>query len=322
MAASFQHRQKFFGVLPLFHVFGMVANMLAPLQLGASILYAARFSPVGMLKAIREQGVSIVSGVPSMFGTLLRLKDASAADFKNVHLLLCGGEPLPATLREAFPARFGIELSEAYGMTEASLGVALNTPHAHKAGSVGRAIPGIEVKVVDDAGDPVPAGESGEFWIRGPMIARAYHNLPDETAAAFTPDGYFKTGDLGRVDSDGFLFVTGRKKDLIIVSGEKVSPREVEEMLMSHPSVAEAAVIGKPDASRGEVVAAYVIPREGQPPPEPEALREYCRQQGLPQWKVPREVTVVADLPRSPTGKVMKRGLVAALSTSGSPRQG
>jgi long-chain acyl-CoA synthetase len=135
---------------------------------------------------------------------------------------------------------------------------------------------------------------------------KGYHNLPTETAASVTSDGYFKTGDLGRLDSDGFLYITGRKKDLIIVAGEKIAPREIEELLMSHPAVAEAAVIGKKDQTRGEAVVAFVIARESQSP-SVEELREFCRQQGLPNWKVPREIHIVPDLPRSPTGKVLKR---------------
>jgi long-chain acyl-CoA synthetase len=238
----------------------------------------------------------------------LRLKDAQAADFKTIYAIISGGEPLPTALREAFLSRFGVPLYEAYGMTETSLAISLNTPQMHKPGSVGRLIPGMQVRIVDDAGNELPEGQPGEIWVKGPMVMKGYHNLPTETAAALTPDGYFKTGDLGRLDADGFLYITGRKKDLIIVAGEKASPREIEEMLMSHPAVAEAAVVGKKDASRGEVVVAFVIAREGQSPTT-EELREFCREQGLAQWKVPREVRIVEDLPRSATGKVLKRVL-------------
>jgi len=145
------------------------------------------------------------------------------------------------------------------------------------------------------------------------MVMKGYHNLPTETAAALTADGYFRTGDLGRFDPEGFLYITGRKKDLIIVAGEKASPREIEEILMSHPSIVEAAVVGKKDASRGEVVVAFVIGREGLAT-TPEELREFCRSQGLAQWKVPREVRIVSDLPRSATGKVLKRVLAEDVS--------
>src|SRR5580704_4618894 len=221
-AVNFQRKHKFLGIIPLFHVFGLTAMMLAPIQLGATIVYMARFSPVGTLNAIREHSISLVLGVPSMFGAILRLKSASPDDFKAIHAIICGGEPLGANLREAFLARFGVQLLEAYGMTETSLAISLNTPQINRPGSVGKPIPGMEIKIVDDAGGKVPAEEPGEIWVRGPMVLKGYHNLPAETAASLTADGYFKTGDLGRIDADGFLFITGRKKDLIIVAGEKV----------------------------------------------------------------------------------------------------
>jgi long-chain acyl-CoA synthetase len=141
------------------------------------------------------------------------------------------------------------------------------------------------------------------------MIMKGYNNLPDETLAVLTPDGYFKTGDLGMFDADGFLHITGRKKDMIIVAGEKAFPREIEEVISRHPAVAEAAVVGKKDPQRGEVVVAFVIAKEGQTV-QPDELRDFARTNGLAQWKVPREVFVVTDLPRNPTGKVLKRELV------------
>jgi long-chain acyl-CoA synthetase len=307
---NFQRSHAFLGILPLFHVFGLNAMMLAPIQLGATIVYQSRFSPAGAVAAIKEHGISLVGGVPSMYAAILRLKEASPDDFKTIYAMISGGEPLPATLVEAFRARYGITLLDAYGMTETSLAVALNTPQAFKLGSVGRPVPGMRVQIIDDAGNDLPAGQTGEIVVKGPMVMKGYHNLPTETAAVMTADGGFKTGDLGRIGADGFIYVTGRKKDLIIVSGEKVSPREVEEALMTHPAVAEAAVIGRKDATRGEVVTAFVIGREGVSL-NPETLREHCRQQGLPPWKVPREIQVVQDFPRSPTGKVLKRELAA-----------
>jgi long-chain acyl-CoA synthetase len=213
-------------------------------------------------------------------------------------------------LYQAFQARFGVTLLEAYGMTETSLAISLNTPQCQKAGSVGKLIPGMEARIVDDSGNVLSAGESGEICVKGPMVMKGYYNLPAETAAAFTSDGFFKTGDVGHIDSDGFLQITGRKKDLIIVAGEKVAPSEVEQTLMAHPDVAEAAVVGKKDPGRGEVVMAFVIPREGCAP-KIEELREFCRRQGLAQWKVPREIRIVGVFPRSSTGKVLKRILAA-----------
>jgi long-chain acyl-CoA synthetase len=311
--AQLEREHVFLGVIPLFHAFGMTAMMLAPLQLGATIIYIARFSPVAALNAMREHKVSLMFGVPSMYAAMARLKDAKPEDFKSIYAMISGGEPLPTVLREAFQQRFGVTIYEGYGLTETSPVVCLNVPNTHRAGSVGRAVPGAEVRITDEQGNAVATGETGEVWLKGPMIMKGYNNLPKETAEVLTPNGYFKTGDLGKLDADGFLFITGRKKDMISIAGEKAYPREIEEILMANSAVAEAAVVGKKDASRGEVIAAFIILKEGQTLTA-DALRDFCRQQGLAQWKIPREIQFVSDFPRTPTGKVLKRELVNQLA--------
>ncbi|HEX3358207.1 MAG TPA: AMP-binding protein [Tepidisphaeraceae bacterium] len=310
--ARLQHEHRFLGVIPLFHSFGMTAMMLAPIQLGAMVIYMSRFSAMAALKAIREQGASMMFGVPSMYGAILRLKDAKPEDFKNVYAMISGGEPLSEAVRVGFKDRFGVTLLEGYGLSETSPVVALNIPQENRPGSVGKPVPGAVFKLVNDDGNAVAATQSGEIWVKGPMIMKGYLNLPNETAAALTSDRYFKTGDLGRFDEDGFLYITGRKKELIIVAGEKASPREIEDVLMRHAAVGDAAVLGKKDPSRGEVVVAFVIFKENQSA-TPDELRDFCREQGLAQWKMPREIFVVPDLPRSPTGKVLKRVLAEKL---------
>ncbi|MBC8108970.1 MAG: AMP-binding protein [Anaerolineae bacterium] len=312
--AQLQPGHKFLGVIPLFHAFGMTAMMIAPIQLGATVIYIARFSPVATLNAIKEHKVSLMFGVPSMFGAIAHLKNATADDFKSIYALISGGEPLPNPIREAFMKRFNTNIYEGYGLTETAAVATMNVPQKHRAGSVGTPLPGMQIKIVDDDGNPLPQGQSGEIWLKGPMVMQGYYNLPQETGAALTADGFFKTGDLGRFDEDGFLYVTGRKKDLIIVAGEKASPREIEEMLMKHPAVMEAAVLGKKDPSRGEVVVAFITLKEGQAKPKDSELRDFCRDQGLMQWKIPREIFFVDDLPRSPTGKVLKRVLAEQLA--------
>jgi len=306
--ARLEHKHKFLGVIPLFHSFGMTAMMLAPIQLGSTVIYMARFSAVAALNAVREHGVSLMFAVPSMLAAIAHLKSAGPEDFKTIYAMISGGEPLPARLRDVFQQRFGVNLLEGYGLTETSPVVSLNTPQMHRAGSVGKPLRVVETKIADENGQTLPQGQSGEVWLRGPMIMKEYFKLPRETEAALTPDRFFKTGDLGMLDSEGFLYITGRKKDLIIVAGEKVAPREVEEALMGHPSVAEVAVVGKKDAGRGEQVVAFVIGREGQEL-KAETLRDFCREHGLAQWKIPREFYFRKDLPRSPTGKVLKRVL-------------
>jgi long-chain acyl-CoA synthetase len=314
-AAALKHQHKFLGVIPLFHAFGMTAMMLAPIQLGATVIYLARFSPVAALNAIKEHQVSLVFGVPSMFAAIAHLKNASADDFKSLYAMISGGEPLPRALYDGFLQRFNVPLLEGYGLTETSPVVALNTPQQRRLGSVGKPLPCVTVRITDDDNNEVPRGQIGEVWLKGPMIMKGYYNLPEDTARALTADGFFKTGDLGMIDPDGFLHITGRKKDMIIVAGEKAYPREIEDVLLRHPSVGDVAVIGKKDPSRGEVVVAFVIPKEGQQVGADE-LRNYCRDSGLAQWKCPREVLVVKELPRSPTGKVLKRVLAEQLAKS------
>ena len=311
-----QQKHKFLGVIPLFHSFGITAMMLAPIQLGSTIVYLARFSAVGTLNAIKEHQASLVFGVPSMYAAIAHLKSATADDFKSLYAAISGAEPLPPPVREGFQKRFNVNLYEGYGLTETAPVIALNTPREHRAGSVGKPVPGAEFRIADEeTGQPLPPGKVGEIWVRGPMVMKGYHNLPQETAEALTPDGFFKTGDLGRFDADGFLFITGRKKDMIIIAGEKAYPREIEDVLTRHPMVAEAAVLGKKDAARGEVIVAFVVAKEGHTEAvTPDQLRDFCRQQGLVNWKVPREITIVKDFPRSPTGKVLKRQLAEKLA--------
>ena len=314
--ASLQHKHKFLGVIPLFHAMGLTATVLAPMQLGSTVVYIARFSPVAMLNAIKEHQLSLIFGVPAMFGALAQLKSATPDDFKHAYAIITGGDALPVTIREGFKARFGVPLYEGYGLTETSPVVSLNVPQTHRPGSVGKMVPGAEAKIVDENGKPLPVGEQGEVWLKGPMIMKGYHNLPNETAAVLTADGYFKTGDLGKLDPDGFLYITGRKKDLIIVGGEKAVPREIEEVIARHPAVAEAAVVGKKDRSRGEVVVAFVTLKPGATATGDD-IREFARGQNLMQWKVPREVFVIGEMPRNPTGKVLKKALVERVNATG-----
>jgi long-chain acyl-CoA synthetase len=319
--AAFTHDHRFLGSVPLFHSLGLTGTILAPVQLAAKVIYMARFSPVAMLEAIRKHNISLVFGVPSMYGAVLRLKNASKDDFKGVYAAISGGEPLPRSLYDAFLERFGVRLHEGFGLTETSPVVTLNMPQDYRPGSVGRAVPGAIVRIVDENGNALPQGQEGEVWLKGPMIMKGYHNLPEDTAAVLTADGFFKTGDIGKLDQDGYLYITGRKKELIIIAGEKASPREIEDVLLKHPAVADAAVLGKKDPSRGEIVVAFITLNENATA-KAEDLRNFCRDQALAQWKIPREIIFVKELPRSPTGKVLKRMLTEQLEKSGSTPSG
>jgi long-chain acyl-CoA synthetase len=306
--AALKDKHVFLGVIPLFHAFGLTGMMLAPIQLGSLTVYIARFSPVAAWNAIKKHNVSLMFAVPSMYAAIANLKSATADDFKSMYAMLSGGEPLPAALVHKFRERFNQPLYEGYGLTETSPVISINVPQSSQYGSVGKPLHNAEVRIVDDSDNALAIESTGEIWLRGPMIMKGYHNLPNETAQVLTPDGFFKTGDLGRMDADGFLHITGRKKDMIIVAGEKAFPREIEETLMKHAAVAEAAVVGRRDARRGEVIVAFIVLKEGATA-STDALRDFCREQQMPQWKIPREIFLVESLPHSPTGKVLKRVL-------------
>jgi long-chain acyl-CoA synthetase len=303
--------QRFLGVLPLFHTFGLTALLLAPTILGAGCSYHARFQPLDVLRTLAEDQISIFIAIPSMYAALARAKSASPEMFRSLRLPISGGEPLSPDLYDEYRDRFGVTILEGYGLTETSPVVAVNLPWANRAGTVGTPLPGVEVMSAGEDGRPVPPGESGEICVRGPTVMRGYYNRPDDTAAVLGPDGWLHTGDLGRIDPDGFISITGRKKDLIIVGGENVFPREVETVLEQHPAVAESSVIGVSDPSRGEVVVGFVIPREGASV-TPLELRDFCRDR-LAGFKVPRQIIIDRDLPRGPTGKVLKRVLRARM---------
>lgn len=299
----------FLSVLPQFHSFGFTAMTIVPLMLGATVWYLPRFSPLAVMQTIAERRVTCFMAVASMYAAMNKLKDADPDALASLQLAISGGEALPATVAEGFQAAFGKELLEGYGLTETSPVVSLNTPWASRRGSVGQALPGIDVFATDDAGAARPIGEEGELVIRGHCVMQGYLNRHEETAAAIRPDGGLRTGDWGRVDADGYIHITGRVKELIIIGGENVAPREIETALSAHPAVAEAAVIATVDPLRGEAPLAFVVLREGTTATETE-LRSFCRER-LASYKTPREVRIVGDLPRGPTGKVLKRALQA-----------
>lgn len=304
------------GLVPPFHVFGLTILNFLPIIAGAGTTFIPRFSPQATYKAIASESISILMAVPSMYGAVARLKSIEPSAFRSVTLAASGGEPLPRTVYEAFHQRTGVRIVEGYGLTETSPVISADLPWAHRVGTVGPPIAGAELQLRDANGQVLNRDQEGELFVRGPMIMKGYYNKPEETAAAIDPNGWFRTGDIVRIDSDGYISITGRAKDLIIVGGENVYPREVENVLEQHPAVQDSAVVGQQDASRGEVVVAFVTLREGIQATA-EELRNYCRTH-LASFKTPREVIIRPDLPRGPTGKILKRELKAQLST-GSP---
>lgn len=309
----FTEKTIFLGLLPMFHTLGLQANMLIPLMLGCKVVYQARFSPPAVFEAIEKHGCEVLVTVPTMFAVLAASKSAKPDSLKTLKYALSGGEPLPVSLLHSFREKFGITLMEGFGLTETSPIVAVSVPWAHKPGSVGKLIPQVETRIIDDEGRELGPNADGELYLRGPMIMKGYYNKPDETAEVLSPDGWFKTGDIARLDDEGFLYITGRKKDMIIMAGEKVFPREIEDALKQHPAVVVAAVVGAKDESRGEAPVAFVQLRPELPDhekPSANDLRTFVRERIAP-YKTPREIHFMEELPRSGTGKILKRDLLA-----------
>ena len=305
-AGDFDNRDGFLCLLPFFHTYAITGTMLLPLLSGSRMVLVDRFQPNKVLALIQEHKISTFLAIPSMYRVLAATE--GSFDVSSVRFPISGGEPLPMTTLEAFEKRFNIPIYEGYGQTEAAPVVTLNRPGARKPGTIGQALPGVEVAIWDDQNRVLPTGEVGEIVVRGRNVMAGYHHLAEETAKTIT-GGWLHTGDLGKLDSDGYVTITGRKKDLIISAGENIYPREIEEVLAQHPKIKEVAVIGVQDEVRGEVPKAFVIAREGMTVEEKE-LRAYCRE-NLANYKIPKHFDIVADLPRTPTGKVLKRMLSA-----------
>ena len=292
-------------VLPLFHTFALTVTMGAPLATGGTAVALKRFSPEQVLDTVEKHRISFLVAIPSMFRVINRAQKARPRDVSSVACAISGGEPLPAQVREDFRELFGTELLEGYGLTETSPVVSLNPPGKSRPGSVGLPIPGVEVRTVGTDGKVLGTDGTGELEVRGPIVMDGYHRRPEETAAVLTPEGWFRTGDMARIDADGYIWITGRLKEMIKVGGEQVYPAEVEDCLSRHPDVAEVGVIGVPDERRGESPKAFVVLNEGALATAEDLLR-FARER-LPVYKLPREVAFREELPKSPTGKVMRR---------------
>lgn len=323
---GFTDHDVLLGVLPQFHSFGLTVLTLLPLSVGAKVVFTARFMPKRILDLMRTHRPTAFIAIPSMYNALLAAKSAAVEDFKSLKYIVSGGEPLPEAVFSGFRQRFNVTINEGYGLTETSPVVNWCRPHEYRHKSVGKPLPGIQEIIVKDnvvisrCGDVADAkspnhsitqsqNSDGEIRIKGPNVMKGYYKLPEQTAAVFDENGFFKTGDMGRFDDDGFLYITGRIKEMLIIGGENVFPREIEEVLDSHPSVHASAVIGIMDESRGEVPVAFIELNEGATFDET-ALRSYCREK-LAQFKVPRDIRHIEKLPRNSTGKIMRRELKA-----------
>lgn len=298
-------QDNFICVLPMFHSFAFTCCILTPLYAGGSITIQETFSPKETLNVIKESKVTVFCGVPVMYNFINQTSDKDS--LKSVRLAVSGGAPLPVEVLENFENKFHIPLIEGYGLSEASPVVSFNPIGAgRKKASIGTAIPGVKVKIFDEKGIEIPQGQIGEIVVQGDNVMTGYLNLPTETTQALK-DGWLFTGDVGYIDEEGFIFIVDRKKDLVIVGGLNVYPREVEEIIYTYPGVMECAVIGIPDITRGELVKAYVVNKEGFTVDKKSLLKHL--KEHLAIYKLPKTIDFISAIPKTGTGKVDKKVL-------------
>jgi long-chain acyl-CoA synthetase len=308
-AVALQPGDVLLSLLPFFHAFGLTVCMTAPLLGGMPLVLLPRPAPYRVLGCIQHHRITVLASVPSLYDLLVRM---SLADYDLTSLRLCisGGAALPDDIRRAFQGMFGVPLLEGYGLTEASPAVTFTPPTGvQKAGSIGLPLPGVELQIHDEADQPVPRGVVGEMVVRGPNVMQGYYQQPQATAEALR-NGWLHTGDLGYQDNEGFFYLVDRAKDIIIKGGLNISPREIEEALLTHPAVAEAAVVGVPDPLKGEAIKAYVLPRAGHQVTE-KVLLSHVRERIAPS-KVPDVIEWCSSpeqLPKNVLGKIKKTAL-------------
>jgi acyl-CoA synthetase (AMP-forming)/AMP-acid ligase II len=300
-------------LMPLFHVHGLMASTMAALASGGTVVVPARFNPLAFWRLVREYGVTWYSAAPSVHQLILARK--SPPERTAMRFVRSCSAALPPELMARMEERLGVPVLEAYGMTEASHQMASNPlpPAPRKPGSVGPGT-GVEIRILDEEGRAMPPGKPGEVCIQGPNVIREYENDAEATARSFFGD-WFRTGDQGVLDGEGYLRLTGRLKELINRGGEKISPREIDEILLQHPGVSEAVCFGTPHPTWGEEVAAAVVPREGEAVTEA-ALAAFCRDR-LADFKCPKTIHIVAGLPRTASGKIQRLNVAKAFTGAG-----
>lgn len=292
------------GVLPLFHIYGQIHVVNLSMHSGLTILLFDRFDPVRVIEAVEREDHSQLYAVPTMINRLVELASSSPPERSSLRFCVSGGASLPVEVLKRFEELFDTWIMEGYGLTECSSTCLENYPGQTRAGSIGFPTPGFEVRIADEEDRDVPLGDVGELLVRGPGVMKEYLNQPEATARALS-GGWLHTGDLARQDEDGFVYVVDRKKDLIIRGGYNVYPREVEEILYAHPAVLEAAVMGFAHDDLGEEIAAVVVLRPGSNVSAGE-LKDFVRKRVAP-YKYPRLIRFVDELPKSPSGKILKR---------------
>lgn len=294
--------------LPLYHIFSLLANLLVFMRMGSMCLLITNPRDIsGFVKTLKKEKFSAMTGVNTLFNALMHHKHFKDIDFSEVKLCLGGGMAVQKAVADQWLDMTGKPLTEGYGLTEASPVVCATPMNVEKfTGSIGLPLPSTDIKIVDDEGNEVPVGESGELCVKGPQVMKEYWNMPDETAKVLSSDGWLKTGDVAKVDEEGFVYIVDRKKDMIVVSGFNVYPNEVEEVLAHHPGIKEVAVIGVEDARTTETVKAFIVKND--PMLDERAVRDYARECLTP-YKRPKQIEFVEDLPKSNVGKILRREL-------------
>lgn len=299
--------------LPLYHINGLVVTLLAPLYHAGSVVMTPRFSARTFWRDVARYGCTWINVVPTIVAYLLGGDEPRGFDLSALKFCRSASAALPSDHHRAFEARFGIGIIETMGMTETAAPVFSNPyePSRRRIGSIG--LPsGSEAKVIDREGRECAANEPGEIVLRGDQVMQGYYKRPEETAKAFTADRWLRTGDLGYRDDEGYFYINGRSKELIIKGGENIAPREIDEALLRHPGVLDAAAVGVPDPAYGQEIVAFVVPRalDGPGAPDADELRAHCLRE-LGRYKTPKEIRFVSELPRGPSGKVQRLKLVA-----------
>jgi long-chain acyl-CoA synthetase len=291
--------------MPLFHSSGQTNVMNAAFSQGAAMVMIPRFTPEAVFAAVQAYPVSVFIGVPTMYHQILNHPEVDRFSTERLRIFIVGAASMPEALFRSVSEKFGVPITEGYGLSEAGPVVAHNPLRGRKKiGSVGLPVPGVLVRVIDAHNQPLPPGEVGELLVQGPNVMAGYLNQPRATEEALR-GGWLHTGDLARIDEEGYIFIVDRKKDMILTGGFNVYPREIEEVLLGHPAIMEAAVIGIPDEEKGELAAAFIISKIGQTITE-KGIIDFCRNK-MAVYKAPRRVYFVEELPRNPSGKVLKR---------------
>ncbi len=298
---------RYICVLPMFHAFAETVCMLMPMFLGAEIVIVDRFLPEKVLKTIQEKNVTFFAGVPTMYSALLNVKNRDEFDLSDLNICISGGAAMPQQTMEDFEKTFNVKILEGNGPTETSPVAYVNPVDGErKSGSVGLPIPETKVKIIDEDDNELPTGEIGEIAVQGEHVMKGYFKMPEATEETLR-GGWLHTGDLGKMDQDGYVYIVDRKKDMINVGGMNVYPREIEEQLYKHPKIQAAAVVATKDELRGEIPKAVIVLREGKTATERE-IQKYCMQY-FANYKVPKLVDFIDELPKNATGKIDKKSL-------------